>query len=66
MKISSDTIGNRTFQLVAQCLNQLRHRVLPYLYGTWENELKISPISHKNRILNFQSSVQLVYAASVQ
>jgi hypothetical protein len=28
MKKSNDTIGNRTFQLVAQCLNQLRHLVL--------------------------------------
>jgi hypothetical protein len=27
MKKSTDTIGNRTRDLVAQCLNQLRHRV---------------------------------------
>jgi hypothetical protein len=26
MKISNDTIGNRT-RILAQCLNQLRHRV---------------------------------------
>jgi len=33
MKISNDTIGgNRTPRLVAQCLNQLRHRVPQLLY----------------------------------
>jgi hypothetical protein len=31
MKNSNDTIGNRTVDLVAQCLNQLRHRV-PLIY----------------------------------
>jgi hypothetical protein len=27
MKNSNNTIGNRTFRLLAQCLNQVRHRV---------------------------------------
>jgi hypothetical protein len=30
MKKSNDTIGNRTRDLVAQCLNQLRHRGTRY------------------------------------
>jgi len=31
MKNSNDTIGNRTRELEAKCLNQLRHRV-PLLF----------------------------------
>jgi len=34
MKNSIDTMGPMTFSLVAQCLNQLRHRVPPKFDGS--------------------------------
>ena len=32
-----------TFRLVAQCLNQVRHRVPPKVYGFWSHVQKQAP-----------------------
>ena len=52
MKNSNDTIGNRThdLRLVAQCLNQLRHRVLQQDYIQKVSVIlrdSLPPMSHK-------------------
>jgi len=45
MENSNDTIGNRT-RAVAQCLNQLRHRVPHICFGGRGNEANCAPLRH--------------------